>query len=118
MFQILDDFITKERIDEIIDWDSDKEHRQARDKMTEIINWWKNTFLKFDEWEGIELDYTKNWDEMFIKDPNRPGICEMKPFSDSDQAKMNIIHARDRAMEKELEKKLREILDIRKYMWT
>lgn len=118
MFTVLDDFITKERIDEIIDWDSDKEHRQARNKMTEIINWWKNTFLKFDEWEGIELDYTKNWDEMFIKNPNRPGIYEMKPFSDSDQAKMNIIHERDRAMEEELEKKLRELLEIRKYLWT
>jgi len=118
MFTILDDFIKKEKPDLIIDWDSDPEHRKARDKMDELNDWFHNIYLKYDPWEGIELDYTKNWDEMFIKDPNRPGIYEMKPFSDSDQAKMNIIHARDRAMEEELEKKLREILDIRKYMWT
>jgi len=118
LFQILDDFINKEKPDLIIDWDSDPEHRQARDKMTEIINWWKNVFLKFDEWEGIELDFTKNHDDMFIQCKDNPHLYEMKPWSDSDKEKMDIVNARDRAMEEELEKKLREILDIRKYMWT
>lgn len=117
MFQILDDFITKEKIDDIIDWDSDLEHRQARDKMTEIINWWKNIFLKFDAWEGIKVDFINN-DEMFIKDPNRPGLYEMKPFSDSDRTKLDLVNERERAIEEELEKKLRELLDIRKYLWT
>jgi hypothetical protein len=117
MFQILDDFITKEKIDDIIDWDSDPEHRQARNKMTEIINWWKNIYLKFDEWQGIELD-CKFGEDLFTPCKDYPHIYEMKPWSDADKAKMDIVNARDRGMEEELEKKLRELLDIRKFLWT
>jgi len=116
MFQILDDFITRERPDEIIDWDSDKEHRWARDKMDELINWWKNIYLKFDAYEGIKLDY--NYDDMFISCKNSPDMFEMKPMSKEDNDKLDIVNRREQEIEDELNKKLTEILSIRKYLWT
>lgn len=117
MFQILDDFIVKEKIDDIIDWDSDPEHRQARDKMGHLIWWWKNIYLKFDAWQGIELGYSFG-DDMFIPCKDYPEMYEMKPFTPEQQEKMNIINKKELDIEQELEKKLRELLDIRKYMWT
>lgn len=116
-FQILDDFIVKEKIDDIIDWDSDPEYRQARDKMDELNNWFHNIYLKFDSWEGIEIGYLYD-DDMFIPCEDYPELFEMKPFTQEQQEKMNLVHKRELDMEQELEKKLREILDIRKYLWT
>lgn len=117
MFQILSDFIEKEKPDLIIDWDSDPEHRQARDKMDEILNWWENSYLIFDEFEGLEFDKI-DWDDRFY--PKEPGsnFVEMKPSSENDRKCYEIVHKRELDMEEELEKKLRELLDIRRYLWT
>lgn len=117
MFQVLSDFIEKEKPDEIIDWDSDPEHRHARDKMDELNNWFHNVYLKFDAWEGIELNYSFD-DDVFIPCKDNLKIYEMKPFTKEQKAKMDLINKRELDMDKELEKRLRELLDIRKYLWT
>lgn len=117
MMQILKDFVKKEKPDSIINWDSDPEHRQARDKMDEILNWWENSYLIFDEFEGLEFDKI-DWEDRFY--PKKPGsnFVEMKPSSENDRKCYKIAHSRELDMEQELEKKLRELLDVRKYMWT
>lgn len=89
MFQILSDFITKERCDEQVNWDGTPEHRKARDKMTELLNWWNNTYLKFDPYEN------KNPREDY------KSIAEL-----------------EKEMSEELTKRLKEIIDIRDYLWT
>lgn len=59
MFQVLTDFIEKEKPDVHIDWDSTKEHRFARDKMDELLGWWRSVYLKFDPYSELTIDYKK-----------------------------------------------------------
>lgn len=116
LFGILDDFVNKEKPDLIVDWDSDPEHRQARDKMDELINWWKNIYLKFDAWSDVKLDY--DYKNSLIKTQDDPVIYTMKPMSPKDRKRIKNIIKKENEMEEELNQKLIEILSIRKYLWV
>jgi hypothetical protein len=41
-FQVLVDFIEKERPDKIIDWNDDQAHKQAWQEIRSLYDWWKN----------------------------------------------------------------------------
>lgn len=108
MMQILKDFVIKEKIDEMIDWDSDRAHRAARNKMDEILNWWENTYLIFDEYEGLEFDWQKKpYDDMWIKCKDSDSY-ELKPSTEHDRELYKIVWAREKQMRKDLNKKLRK----------
>lgn len=118
MFQILHDFVHKEKIDEHVDWDSDTKHREARDKMDEILNWWENTYLIFDEHEGLEFDWQKKpYDDMWVKCEDSDSY-ELKPSTEHDNELYKIVWAREKQMRKDLNKKLKELIDIKDYLWT
>lgn len=116
-FQILEDFVKKERIDEIIDWNSDSDHKEARSKMDELLNWFHNIYLKFDEFEGLEFDKI-DWEDRFY--PKEPGsnFVEMKPSSENDRKCYEIVWAREEQMRKDLNEKLKDLVDIKDYLWT
>jgi hypothetical protein len=116
MFQVLSDFVKKERIDEIIDWQSDEDHKKARAKMDELINWFHNTYLIFDAWSGVKLDY--DYKNSLVKTEDNPVMYTLKPMSAKDRKKIKNIIKKENEMEEELNKKLIEILSIRKYLWT
>ena len=117
-FQVLDDFINKEKIDEIINWDSDPAHRSARNKMDELINWFHNVYLKFDEYEGLEFDWQKKpYDDMWIKCKDSDSY-ELKPSTEHDNELYKIVWAREAQMREDLNKKLKELVDISPYFWT
>jgi len=40
-FQLLVDFVEKERPFELIDWDHDERHRHAQAEIKELYHWWK-----------------------------------------------------------------------------
>ncbi|HEX3034348.1 MAG TPA: hypothetical protein VHT73_04330 [Thermodesulfobacteriota bacterium] len=42
-FQLLVDFVEKERPDKIVDWTSDELHRRARKEIKSLYKWWKET---------------------------------------------------------------------------
>lgn len=117
MFQILDDFVTREKPDDAIDWDSTPRHRKARDKMDELLDWWRNTYLKFDSHEGLEFDKIDLEDRFY---PQKEGcsFIEMKPLSENDSKCCQIAWQREKQMEKDLTKKLKELIDIRRYLWV
>lgn len=115
MFQILEDYVKRES--HIIEWNSDAKHKKARKEMDELLDWWHNIYLKFDESEGLEFDWEKEgWDNQFIDLGN--GMIEMKPLSESDREKYNIVHEREKQIEKELEKRLIRIIKLRGYLWS
>lgn len=116
MFQVLSDFIEKEDPDNHFH-PTESEFSKISNKMHDLLDWWKNVYLKFDAWEGIKLDCSFD-DNMFIPCKDHPELYEMKPFSKKDKKKMDLIQKREVDMAQELEKKLRELLDIRKFMWT
>jgi len=43
VFQILVDFVEQEKPDQIVDWNSDPEHRRARREIRSLYRWWKQT---------------------------------------------------------------------------
>ncbi len=90
MFQVLTDFIEKEKPDEVVDWDATKEHRFARDKMDELLNWWRDTYLKFDPY----------------------------PESTSSSTDYMKILQLEEEMNEELNRRLIELIKIRGYLWT
>jgi predicted RNA-binding protein Jag len=116
MMQILEDFVKKERIDEIIDWTHDEQHRDARKKMDELINWFHNIYLVFDAWSDVKLDY--DYKNSLIRSKENPSMYTMKPMSAKDRKKVKNIIKKENEMEETLNKKLHEILEIRKFLWT
>jgi len=42
-FQLLTDFVEKERPDEIVDWNYDEQHRAAWAEITSLYQWWTQT---------------------------------------------------------------------------
>jgi len=108
MFQILTNFIELEKPDEHIDWNGTTEHRQARDKMDELYNWWHNTYLKFDAWE--DFDETKKSDPLF-KDGQFNINDYEKEFFDK-------VNQEEEEMRQELTRRCKELIDIQYYLWT
>lgn len=113
IFQILEDFVKKECSPGIVDWGHDDPHKVARKKMDELLDWWHNTYLKFDEFEGY--DETKSTPPNEKKDEN--GYYTLK-LNEYDKSFYLNAGKKEQEMEEELQKKLKEIIDIRPYLWT
>jgi len=101
MFQILHDFVKKECSPGCIDWESDEEHKSVRKKMEEILEWWRETYLKFDSYD------------LKLNSPER-----INKYSKEDCLKLDNAYNQDIKMEKELTEKMKEIIEIRGYLWT
>lgn len=117
MFQILDDFVNKECIGGWVDWDSDEKHRSVRAKMDELLNWFHNVYLKFDEFEGLEFDKIE-WEDRFYPKEEGSNFVQMKPSSENDKKCYQVAHQRELQIRKDLNKKLKELIDIKDYLWT
>lgn len=115
MFQVLEDFILRENIDEVIDWNWNEEHRQARAKMTELMDWWKNVYLKFDSYEGLDISKVTPLTEKIVK--NKDGFITLKSNEYEDEFNKNA-WKKEKQMSEELKKKMKEIVDIHHYFWT
>ena len=117
MFQILDDFVKKECSPEIINWDADADHKAARAKMDELLDWWKNIYLKFDEHDVPErpagLD---NLDEQVIKNEN--GLYTMRPCTEEEKEYYKKVSEREKNMNNELLSKMKELCELRPWLWT
>lgn len=118
MFEILEDFVKNECSPGNIDWDYDDEHRTARAKMDELLNWWNNRYLKAEELEQPIRDALDKLPLHFDFIP-----CETKETAtESQKLQQRVLYqelwALEEELEKELDEKLIEILKIRKYFWT
>ena len=86
MFQLLADFV--ERESDQIEWSSTPEHKAAREKMDELLHWWRDIYLKFDA--------ANEYEHEFYAEANR----------------------KEAEMERQLTEKLKEIIDLRGYLWS
>lgn len=118
MFQVLDDFVQKEAIPGWVDWDGTPEHRAARDKMDELLNWWKNVYLKFDSYQNYDESQATPQKEKWVSEDDRGCRVWTLNFNEYDTAFHNKVICREDDMEEELNKKLQELLEIRGYLWT
>ena len=118
-FQLLTDFIEKEKPDKIVDWNADKLHRQAWKEIKSLYNWWKK-----------ERPARKSpLDNKRLKHPP----LKIEKIPDSDLYKMveydkkkyaNYYRALEehwkleQKWEEEDQRNLHRLIDIRKFLWT
>ena len=104
-FQILVDFMEKEKPGETIDWSSEANHKQAWKEMNRMYRWWKwerNT--RVGPWEVL---YEQNKWPLWRKIPE-----ETRSKLVREQMKL------EAKWDKEDEKNLISLAKIRRYLWT
>jgi len=118
MFQILDDFVKKEAIPGLVDWDGTPEHRAARDKMDELLDWWKNVYLKFDSYRDYDESQATPSDKRFSEEDHEGRKVWTFNLNEYDSEFARRAGQLEEEMEKELTQKLMELIKIRGHLWT
>ena len=120
MFQILTNFIELEKPDDHINWDSTPDHRQARDKMDELYEWWHNVYLKFDCMEGYDSSKTLSEEQRFtpIENDNDKEIRYKYNSNEYEKKFFEKANRLEMEMNEELNRRCKELIDIREFLWT
>ena len=116
-FKLLCEFIEREHPDEHINWDSDPEHRHARDEMQALYEWWRHG--RADEERAVEEFFKahhRHPEKLFTDLPDgnflwNPGTWDSEENEREWLAKHDGLEARDDEM-------LRRLIDIRGFLWT
>lgn len=66
-FQLLTDFVEKENINETCDWQWDENHRNAKNEIDELYNWWK---IRADLESRVIMDSIED-EQQYVKDNER-----------------------------------------------
>lgn len=118
LFECLSEFIENECSPGIVDWDSDRPHREVRRKMQELYDWWNNHYIPF---------YFKDKFTNMICDQMpvgiNPDVILNKKFATEAEAKMekqlfHVLSTSEDRISKELSKKCKQIITLRRWMWT
>lgn len=59
-FQILKDCIEKEALFNHIDWEADKKHKDAKDELEFLYNWWRERIVAIDDGMSNESQYDED----------------------------------------------------------
>ena len=117
MFQILDDFVNKEcRKNCPVNWDHNEDSKNARQNMDELLDWWHNTYLKFDCMEGYDQTKATPDSERFTKSEH--GDYSVWSCNEYDKEFFAEAGRKEAQMERDLNEKVKEILEMRLYLWT
>jgi hypothetical protein len=118
MFQILDDFVKKECSPGDIAWNSDAEHKEARQKMNELLAWWHGVYLKFNYMEGYDKTKATPLKDK-LSEVKRGDLVYYKVNSNEYDIQFNkTAFQRETELEKMLILKLKELVDLRSFLWT
>jgi hypothetical protein len=121
MFQILIDFVENECGEDCpVNWNAKKQRKKARAKMDELIKWWKEEWLPFESTESWAVnEHNQSTCEECLKVEES---LTKSPLSVLACSKYHALMAKDikteERMEKELSAKLKELINIRNYLWT
>lgn len=118
-FQLLVDFVEKERALECIDWDADEKHQKAGQTIRDLYHWYK---LEYPNRKEIPCDIEP---EQCVE----PIPGEIKAYSwklqfktpeDEEAWRANMYANADLQLqwEKEEQEKLHQLIDIRRFLWT
>jgi hypothetical protein len=123
MFQVLCDFIEKEKPDEIVAWDSDEEHKHARKEMQELYDWWKERQNR-DKLDPIHQPDIKSPSMKFTPVEGKKDLSSMEFVHESPEDKAKWEKACDESSaweikcEKEDEEMMIRLSKIRGFLWT
>jgi len=116
MMNLLTEYIEGENPFDIIDWDSDDEHRHARDEMVSIKEWW-------DEYPNRELEIDKSlndWHSKKFEGVDRDGWLDRINEGDTEEHK-RLFDIHNELCEKLFEEEqdmLIRLIKIRPFLWT
>ena len=118
-FQILVDFVEKEKPAEIVYWSSSQKHRHVWKEIKELYNWWTSTRPA-----RIDPIDDKNLKRPAIKFKKITGT-KLYSLLDYDRKKYASYDAAikkswklEKEWEKEDQKNLHRLINIRQYLWT
>ena len=123
MFQVLCDFIEQERPDEIVNWDSDEPHRNARKEMQVLYDWWKARQTR-NELDPIHQPNVKFPSMKFSPIEGRDDVSKMDFVHESPEAQAIWEKACDDSgiweekCDKEDEEMMIRLSKIRGFLWT
>jgi hypothetical protein len=118
-FQLLADFVEKERPEKIVDWDFDDQHKVAWAEITGLYKWWKKTRPK----RRSPLDDKKlKWPPFkFKKIPGSDLSRLVTPNKKKYAAYYQVLeeHARlENEWYEEDQRNLHRLIDVRGFLWT
>lgn len=113
--ELLVDYIEKEKAFEVIEWNSDEYHQNAKKEMEEIYKWWKNYKNRQKEFDtALDVWYKATYKDSFvdiIKDLNKPRTEYSKDLFDK-------LNQMEEQLDKEEQEMLIRLIKIRKFLWT
>lgn len=123
MFQVLSDFMEKEKAAEVIDWvGSSEEHAHAWKEIQELYEWWNNVYLKFDVWKEAPIRDEFEPKTSFIPVSNGLSRIDQKWDSEDGRKEWEADWDRHTALEEDMERQLTEncirLIKVRKHLWT
>jgi len=123
-FQTLCNFIEKEKPEEIIDWESDLEHKRIWNEMTTLYNWWTKDRFQRDSQNPILQSNVCAPEMEFVPLPGEEEYSTMKFIYKTPEDKEKWEGACKEAdeweqrCEQEDTDNLIRLIKIRKHMWT
>lgn len=123
-FELLLRFYEQEMYEYYTDWDYDEYHRNARDKIEYLVDWYINDFIPYDNWENQKIMFdlqpepiTSFWDT-----DERGYLRELEFDNEDDELFYHAINQAvwdyEARMEQEIEDNLKLLAEVRPYLWT
>lgn len=112
MFQLLVDFVEKEEAGEVIDWNSDPEHKKVWAEVQELYNWWlerKNRDNGYPDRKDFDLEDREMFD--FSDDKDDPNYRRYQTAVKEAKIKDDEFEVEDTEM-------LIRLVTMRKWLWT
>lgn len=126
-FQLLVDFIEKEKPGKVINWYHCKEYAKAWRQMLYLYRWWKvivpnREKIREDLFKGLdEPKFETEWKKIDKLDENGENLLQYCPDRKKYKAYYDAIDELNRIehlWEKEDQRNLLKLVSIRRYMWT
>ncbi len=119
MFQVLSDYMEKEKPEDSIDWSWCSEHAHAWKEMQELYDWWNNVYLKFDVWEEAPI---REFEPTISTTSEGNRVSTYNHPSEEHRKGWEADWTRHKALEEDMERQLTEncirLVKIRQYLWT
>ena len=118
-FQLLVDFVEKERPDQIVDWNSDPQHKHAWKEIRSLYKWWteKRPSRKSPLDDKNLKKPPMRWKKISGSDRGQLVDWDKKKYPDYERALKK--HWRlEKRWEEEDQKNFHRLVDIRGYLWT
>ena len=119
MMAVLDEFYEKEISLNIVDWDGDEEHKNAKKEIDEIKAWWDNYPNRLKEIDDSLATWSKKIEELCGEGHQGFLTYLNSGVKDPEETRLNGIHSSlENKLAEEEQIMLHRLIDVRKYMWT